>query len=334
MAEQIRQQQLAAALESRLDAQSFNAMQTAMLMNKLTKGAAVADTTKLLLEAAAASEQKQNNSKSKTKAGKGKTAKNNFGLGGDKLNRNTVASLLAKSRELSCGTNLTPEELEQAERSALQQPELTIEPIFRNLKPDQSVQSGDDFDTSDNGRRLTSVMEDGKLKIKTVSDSPEIRNLSDHEGSASDSDDGREITTTGDKSDEPSSIVKVADSTTPTPTNNNSKPTKTLSNNSSTLLSSHACSRIFGFVFISVLKHDNRKYLKRSASQYTDIPKRKCHSVYFKLSILYFTFPFRFHGTRFLLYLVHQISKSTHLNGVPLLQVGIRASTPRSRQRS
>lgn len=37
------------------------------------------------------------------------------------------------------------------------------------------------FDTSDNGRRLASVVEDGKLKIKTVSESPEIRNLSDHD---------------------------------------------------------------------------------------------------------------------------------------------------------
>ena len=37
------------------------------------------------------------------------------------------------------------------------------------------------FDTSDNGRRLASVVEDGKLKIKTISDSPEIRNLSDQD---------------------------------------------------------------------------------------------------------------------------------------------------------
>jgi hypothetical protein len=28
---------------------------------------------------------------------------------------------------------------------------------------------------------LASVVEDGKLKIKTISDSPEIRNLSDHD---------------------------------------------------------------------------------------------------------------------------------------------------------
>jgi hypothetical protein len=38
---------------------------------------------------------------------------------------------------------------------------------------------------------LASVVEDGKLKIKTVSESPEIRNLSDHdnEGHEDDSDD-------------------------------------------------------------------------------------------------------------------------------------------------
>ena len=54
---------------------------------------------------------------------------------GDKLNKTTVASLLAKSRELA-GAKLTPEELEQAERS-WKQPELTIEPIFKGLKPDK-----------------------------------------------------------------------------------------------------------------------------------------------------------------------------------------------------
>jgi hypothetical protein len=51
LAEQIRQQQLAAALESRLETQSFSAMQAAMLMNKLKAGA---ETTKLLAAAAAA----------------------------------------------------------------------------------------------------------------------------------------------------------------------------------------------------------------------------------------------------------------------------------------
>jgi len=48
LAEQIRQQQLAAALESRLDSQSFSAMQAAMLLNKLKAGA---ETSKLLAAA-------------------------------------------------------------------------------------------------------------------------------------------------------------------------------------------------------------------------------------------------------------------------------------------
>ena len=54
LAEQIRQQQLAAALESRLDSQSFSAMQAALLMNKLKQGAAVAESSKLMAAVAAA----------------------------------------------------------------------------------------------------------------------------------------------------------------------------------------------------------------------------------------------------------------------------------------
>lgn len=128
LAEQIRQQQLAAALESRLDSQSFSAMQAALLMNKLKAGAAAAETSKLLAAAAAASTASSSSGERK-KANKGK----NLGMG-DKLNKNTVASLLAKSRELS-GAKLTPEELENAERSWTS-PELTIEPIFKSLKPE------------------------------------------------------------------------------------------------------------------------------------------------------------------------------------------------------
>ena len=66
------------------------------------------------------------------------------------------------------------------------------------------------FDTSDNGRRLASVVEDGKLKIKTVSDSPEIRNLSDADeemlshnnisGDDSDEDDGTDNQTASSSS--------------------------------------------------------------------------------------------------------------------------------------
>lgn len=108
-------------------------------MNKLKQGAAVAETSKLLAAAAAAaaaasnsgSQTGQSSTSEKKKSG---SSKKNLAMG-DKLNKNTVASLLAKSRELASGAKLTPEELENAERS-WSQPELTIEPIFKGLKPD------------------------------------------------------------------------------------------------------------------------------------------------------------------------------------------------------
>lgn len=119
LAEQIRQQQLAAALESRLDSQSFSAMQAALLMNKLKAGAAVAETSKLLqLAAGSSSSQPPSAEKAKKANNKGR----NLAMG-DKLNKNTVASLLAKSRELAGGDDSEP-------------PELTIEPLFKGLKPD------------------------------------------------------------------------------------------------------------------------------------------------------------------------------------------------------
>ena len=114
-------------------------MQAALLMNKLKAGAAVAETSKLLAAAAAAAASasgasSSNATPSNTASEKKKASKaKNLGMG-DKLNKTTVASLLAKSRELA-GAKLTPEELEQAERS-WSQPELTIEPIFKALKPD------------------------------------------------------------------------------------------------------------------------------------------------------------------------------------------------------
>ena len=197
LAEQIRQQQLAAALESRLDSQSFSAMQAALLMNKLKSGNTTADTSTLLAAAAAVSATSKDEMKvnvqmqGKKSKGRGRgrgrpsakvknvasvdiTDSQNIRTG-DKLNKNTVASLLAKSRELSGGATLTAYELERAENS-FSRPELTIEPIFRSANSDN-----EQFDSSDSGRRFQSVMEDGKLKIKTISDSPEIRNLSDHE---------------------------------------------------------------------------------------------------------------------------------------------------------
>ena len=190
LAEQIRQQQLAAALESRLDSESFSAMQAALLMNKLKSGGNTADTSTLLAAASALGASKhESNVQNKKPKGRGRgrgrpaskvgdssslemSGSRNLSSG-DKLNKNTVASLLAKSRELSGGATLSAYDLERAENS-FSRPELTIEPIYRSSENEQ-------FDSSDGGRRFQSVMEDGKLKIKTISDSPEIRNLSDHD---------------------------------------------------------------------------------------------------------------------------------------------------------
>ena len=128
LAEQIRQQQLAAALESRLDSQSFSAMQAALLMNKLkaagAAGMAGVDTSSL------ASGVMSMSSSEKKKASKASSS-SHLAMG-DKLNKNTVASLLAKSRQ----QQLTSDELEQAER-AWNRPELTIEPLFRGMRPEQ-----------------------------------------------------------------------------------------------------------------------------------------------------------------------------------------------------
>ena len=167
-------------------------MQAALLMNQLKSGGSKADTSTLLAAAAAVSATSKDELNSnvdgvgKKPKGRGRgrgrpgpklqnSANHDASNSGDKLNKNTVASLLAKSRELSGGATLTAYELERAENS-FSRPELTIEPIFRSSNSDN-----DQFDSSDNGRRFQSVMEDGKLKIKTISDSPEIRNLSDHE---------------------------------------------------------------------------------------------------------------------------------------------------------
>ena len=165
LAEQIRQQQLAAALESRLDTQSFNAMQTALLMNKLKTGAALAETSKLLAAAAASSNSPSSAEKPKGR-GRGRGSRGSKGSASSPYqqssDKNTVASMLAKSREHADG--------------GLAHPELTIEPIYSSSSADN-----DQFDSSDAGRRYGTVIEDGKLKIKTVSDSPEIRNLYDQD---------------------------------------------------------------------------------------------------------------------------------------------------------
>ena len=118
LAEQIRQQQLAAALESRLDSQSFSAMQAALLMNKLkAMGSTGQGAGSSMASAAAASAAMASDNGSSKKSRKSKPSM------ADKLSKNTVANLLAASR-----THVAdPDE----------PPELTIEPIFKGLKPEQ-----------------------------------------------------------------------------------------------------------------------------------------------------------------------------------------------------
>ncbi|XP_059099037.1 bromodomain adjacent to zinc finger domain protein 2B-like [Tigriopus californicus] len=185
LAEQIRQQQLAAALESRLtqdrSAASANLMQT-LLINKLTEagtGVTASETSKLLAIAAAAAANGSDKSSSSSSSAR-VVSKNGRGSKKSQDKFGTVAALLAASKERN---RLTAEELEAAEKSMNSNPELTIEPIFRSLKPDTR------FDISDNGRRFATDVVDGKVQIKTVSDSPEIRNLNDqgHPGDFSDS---------------------------------------------------------------------------------------------------------------------------------------------------
>ena len=134
MAEQIRQQQLAAALESRLDSQSFSAMQAALLMNKLKAGA---ETSKLLAAASSNStvsvlrnERPKGRGKKQAQAQAQAQALAEAGVSTDKLNKDTVASLLAKSREqLSFSSHQNGDD-------KFPKPELTIEPIFKSLQPD------------------------------------------------------------------------------------------------------------------------------------------------------------------------------------------------------
>ena len=143
LAEQIRQQQLAAALESRIKdsgqgASSMDYMQAALLMSKLSdpsgsSAAAQTDTSKLLaIAAAAAAKAAQDTGLAASvtpKAGSSKRSK-----------KNTVASMLAASKGANesnrdaynlLAHSLTPEELATAER-ATANPELTIEPIFKS----------------------------------------------------------------------------------------------------------------------------------------------------------------------------------------------------------
>ena len=101
-----------------------------------------------------------------------------------KPKKNTVASLLAQTRGVSSGDQLSDNSL------ANSHPELTIEPIFRSADS-AKVAADPEFDQSHNGRRLSTYVDsEGRLQIKNTSESPEIRNLSERdseEGLGSDS---------------------------------------------------------------------------------------------------------------------------------------------------
>ena len=78
--------------------------------------------------------------------------------------KNTVASLLAQVRGDNSLSSLHPE--------------LTIEPIYKS--GNGAASSEDGFDTSSGGRWLSTYIDaEGRLGIKNVSESPEIRNLSE-----------------------------------------------------------------------------------------------------------------------------------------------------------
>ena len=102
----------------------------------------------------------------------------NLGRGNNSIlpKKNTVASMLAQAR----GDKLSLH------------PELTIEPIYKCSEQSKADQEGEEFDQSKGGRRLSTYIDsEGRLQIKTVCESPEIRNLSERdseEGLGSDSD--------------------------------------------------------------------------------------------------------------------------------------------------
>merc|ERR1719233_412303 len=168
LAEQIRQQQLASELQSHLrSSSSLTAMQALLNMGKLNSNG------NLSVESA----RKQND---------GKGASKNLGRGNvtTKPKKNTVASLLAQTRGVSSGDQLSDSSL------ANSHPELTIEPIYRSADS-AKVAADPEFDQSHNGRRLSTYVDsEGRLQIKNTSESPEIRNLSERdseEGLGSDS---------------------------------------------------------------------------------------------------------------------------------------------------
>ena len=89
-----------------------------------------------------------------------------------------------------------------------------------------SVHSGDEGS-------VTSTIEDGKLKIKTVSETPEIRNLSDQSidrDQTNDQSNNHEAHNSGSESDDGSSESKIS-GTNDVVTTSENKQSKQLSNN-------------------------------------------------------------------------------------------------------
>ena len=130
LAEQIRQQQLAAALESRLDSQSFSAMQAALLMNKLKAMGSTAAAASAASAASFATSDSSGSGGNKKQSRKKNSAA--VGMDSSKLSKNTVANLLAASRFATGGGTSQHNESDSESK-----PELTIEPIFKGYKPDQ-----------------------------------------------------------------------------------------------------------------------------------------------------------------------------------------------------
>merc|ERR1712106_593799 len=169
LAEQIRQQQLASELQSHLQSSSsLTAMQALLNMGKMNSNGNLS----------ADNRRKQN---------EGKGASKNLGRGNvtTKPKKNTVASMLAQTRCVPSNDKLSDNSL------ANSHPELTIEPIYRSTTAESNVEAESDFDQSHGGRRISTYIDsEGRLQIKNVSESPEIRNSSERsseEGQGSDS---------------------------------------------------------------------------------------------------------------------------------------------------
>ena len=164
LAEQIRQQQLASELQNHL--QNSNSSLTAM-QALLSLGNSV---------------NVNGDSKRKGDSKESRSTSKNLGRGNTPTQpkKNTVASLLAQVRGDKPGVPSL-------------HPELTIEPIYKSSSGGGSDNgSGSEFDQSIGGRRVSTYIDsEGRLQIKTVCESPEIRNLSERdseEGHGSDTD--------------------------------------------------------------------------------------------------------------------------------------------------